>query len=116
MFIKLQLLFLLAAGIAGVFAWRAHRRQRAFNDVLDAADALEARLREARSEIEAIAGSDENPVRGAMQDILRQRLWLQENANTATVSQLRAVRQSLDKAREQLELQLRQLDQARAGG
>ncbi len=83
--------------------------------LLDAADALEARLRAARGEIEAIAGDHENPVRGAMQEILRQRLWLQENAHTAALADLDAVRRSLDSARDSLEQQLQRVAQARAG-
>jgi hypothetical protein len=100
-------------------AWQVHararRRQRTIRDVLDAADALEARLRAARDELEAVAGEHENPVLGAMQDILRQRLWLQENAHRADVAQLDAVRQTLDAARDRLDQQLQRVSQARAG-
>ena len=118
---KLALPLLMA--IASVFvlwmAWRmrkrAQRRQRAIRAVLDAADGLEARLRAARDELEAVAGDDGNPVRGAMQEILRQRLWLQENAMSADLAQLEAVRHSLDSARAGLEQQLQQVSQARAG-
>lgn len=116
------LLPLLLVAIAAAVLWlgwrvrqRAGSRQRAIRDLLDAADALEARLRTARDEIEAIAGNHENPVRGAMQDLLRQRLWLQENAETAELAQLDAVRRSLDSARETLEQQLLRVSQARAG-
>ena len=105
----------LIACAAVAVALRARRRQRVIRDVLDAADALEARLRTARDEIEAVAGNHENPVRGAMQDILRQRLWLQENAASAELAQLQAVRQSLDDARAQLEQQLQRVTQARTG-
>ena len=105
---------------AGLWAaWRIRQRsrtrQRAIHDLLDAADALEARLRTARGEIEAIAGDHENPVRGAMQDLLRQRLWLQEHALDASLAQLDAVRSSLDAARASLEHQLERIDRARAG-
>ena len=78
---------------------RSQGRQRAIRELLDAADALEARLRTARDEIEAVAGDHQNPVRGAMQEILRQRLWLQDNAASADLAQLDAVRRSLDSAR-----------------
>lgn len=112
-------LLLLAIAAALWLGWLARRRvsprQRAIRDLLDAADALEARLRTARDEIEAIAGNHENPVRGAMQDLLRQRLWLQENAETAELAQLDAVRRSLDSARASLEQQLQRVSQARAG-
>ena len=116
------LLPLLLVVLAATVLWlgwrvrqRAGSRQRAIRDLLDAADALEARLRTARDEIEAIAGNHENPVRGAMQDLLRQRLWLQENAQTAELAQLEAVRRSLDSARTTLEQQLQRVSQARAG-
>jgi len=112
-------LLLLALAIALWLGWRARQRggdrQRAIRSVLDAADALEARLRTARDEIEAVAGDHENPVRGAMQEILRQRLWLQENAASAELAQLDAVRDSLDSARASLEQQLQRVSQARAG-
>lgn len=118
---KLALPLLLLATIAAVL-WLSLRtrrrnrlRERAIREVLDAADALEARLRIARDELEAVAGEHENPVRGAMQEILRQRLWLQENAVSADLSQLETVRHTLDSARASLEQQLQRVSQARAG-
>ena len=114
----LLLLLVLIAPLAWL-AWRRlrseHPRARAIREVLDAADALEARLRVARGEIEAVAGDHENPVQGAMRDLLRQRLWLQEHAATADLAQLDAVRRSLDAARGSLEQQLQRVSQARAG-
>lgn len=114
----LLLLLVIAAGIALAMAWRIRRRsqerRQAIRAVLDAADALEARLRTAREEIEAVAGDHENPVRGAMQDLLRQRLWLQEHAISAELSQLANVRESLDTARISLEQQLQRITLARA--
>ncbi|MEO6104691.1 MAG: hypothetical protein ABIP44_13775 [Pseudoxanthomonas sp.] len=99
--------------------WRLRRgsagRPRAMRDLLDAADALETRLRAAREEIEAIAGDQADPVRVAMQEILRQRLWLQEHAADASLEHLQAVRDSLEAARVKLEGQLRQVDRARLG-
>ena len=50
-----------------------------------------------------------------MQEILRQRLWLQDNAASADLAQLDAVRRSLDSARASLEQQLQRVSQARAG-
>lgn len=105
---------------AGLWAaWRIRQRsrtrQRAIHQLLDAADALEARLRTARGEIEAVAGDHENPVRGAMQDLLRQRLWLQEHALDASLTQLEGVRSSLDAARASLDQQLERISRARAG-
>jgi hypothetical protein len=116
--LTLTLLLLLAAacitGVALVLRRRGGRRQRAMTQVLDAADALEQRLRTARSEIEAIAGSDENPVRDAMQEMLRQRLWLQQHGVDASLEQLDSVRNSIDAARLRIEQQLVQIERARA--
>lgn len=105
------------AGSALFLLWRLRRissgRHRSIRELLDAADALETRLRAAREEIEAIAGDQQDPVRGAMQEILRQRLWLQEHANDASVEHLQAVRDSLEAARSKLEGQLRRVNRAR---
>jgi hypothetical protein len=111
----LLLLFVAATvlGVAMVVRRRGGRRQQAMAQVLDAADALEQRLRTARSEIEAIAGSDENPVRDAMQEMLRQRLWLQQHGVDASLEQLTSVRDSIDSARLRIEQQLVQIERAR---
>ncbi len=90
-----------------------HRRRSAIRRLLDSADALEAQLRAARSEIEAVAGDHENPVRRAMQDLLRQRLWLQEHAASASLSRLNEVRSALDQARTQIEAELQRIERAR---
>jgi len=112
------LLLLLAAAILAGLAFtirrRSGQRQRAMTQVLDAADALEQRLRTARSEIEAIVGNDENPVRDAMAEMLRQRLWLQQHGVDASVEQLATVRDSIDAARLRIEQQLVQIERARA--
>ncbi|MFT4178072.1 MAG: hypothetical protein QM612_01190 [Thermomonas sp.] len=115
----LPLILILLACTGLWLAFRTRRRslgrQRAIHELLNAADALEARLRTARGEIEAVAGDHENPVRGAMQDLLRQRLWLQEHARDASLEQLHGVRAGLDAARASLETQLQRIAQARAG-
>ena len=110
----LLLVALIAAGIAVLLRRRGGRRQQAMTQVLDAADALEERLRTARSEIEAIVGSDENPVRDAMHEMLRQRLWLQQHGTEASIAQLATVRDSIDAARIRIEQQLVQIERARA--
>jgi hypothetical protein len=112
----LLLLLLAAAILAGMMFTLRRRggRQRAMTQVLDAADALEQRLRTARSEIEAIVGNDENPVRDAMQEMLRQRLWLQQHGDDASIDQLTSVRDSIDSARLRIEQQLVQIERARA--
>lgn len=93
---------------------RGGERQRAVSQLLDAADGLEARLRDARAEIEAIAGSEDNPVREAMQEMLRQRLWLQQHGGEASLAQLRSVRDSIEAARRRIDQQLAQIERARA--
>jgi hypothetical protein len=93
---------------------RGGERQRALGQVLDAADGLEARLRDARAEIEAIAGSEDNPVREAMHEMLRQRLWLQQHGDAASLEQLRSVRDSIDAARRRIDQQLVRIERARA--
>jgi hypothetical protein len=50
-----------------------------------------------------------------MQDLLQQRLWLQDNAQQASLAQLEEVRQTMDNARASLELQLQRVERARAG-
>jgi flagellar motility protein MotE (MotC chaperone) len=93
---------------------RGGRRQQVLRQVLDAADALESRLRTARAEIEAIAGDESNPVQEAMHEMLRQRLWLQQHGGDASLQQLAAVRDSIDSARRRIDQQLQQLERARA--
>jgi hypothetical protein len=89
-------------------------RALALAQVLDAADALEARLRTARAEIEAIAGSDDNPVREALQEMLRQRLWLQQHGEAASLEQLSQVRDSIQAGAERIDQQLARIERARA--
>lgn len=118
----LTLILLAAAAIAAgsIFLVRhrsghGNRRQQAVGEVLDAADALEARLRDARSEIEAVAGDDEaEPVREALREMLRQRLWLQQHGEAASLDELDAVRDSIDAARVKIEQQLLRIERARA--
>lgn len=114
-------LLLLATAVvfAAVFTLgrrRAARRERArtLAQVLDAADALEARLRTARAEIEAIAGTGDNPVREALQEMLRQRLWLQQHGDAATLEQLSQVRDSIQAGAERIDQQLARIERARA--
>ena len=116
---SLIVLLVAVAAAGGIWlAWnvvrRSQRRQRAIHDLLDAADGLESSLRTARGEIEAIAGDQVNPVRAAMEDLLRQRMWLQEHGQTASLEQLADVRASLEAARGSLQGQLRKVEQARA--
>lgn len=115
----LLLLFLAAIAATSllVVVRRKGRRQKAFRGVLDAADALENRLRTAREEIEAIVGEDaQDPVRDALREMLRQRLWLRDFGTTASVAQLAVVRAEIDEARQRIEQQLSRIERARAPG
>lgn len=114
-------LIVLAAAVAFTAAFTFRRRHagqreraRTLAQVLDAADALEARLRTARAEIEAIAGSEDNPVREALQEMLRQRLWLQQHGDAATLDQLAQVRDSIQAGSERIDQQLARIERARA--
>ncbi len=103
-----------AAAVIAALLYRPLRRQRAVREVLDAADALEARLRTARAEIEAVAGDEgRDPVGEAMREMLRQRLWLRDHGRQASLNQLGEVRASIDAARGRIEQQLVQIEQAR---
>ena len=98
-----------------LFRRRSGRRRRAMQQLLDAADAMEARLRTARSEIEAVVGDDvEDPVRDALREMLRQRLWLREHGSNATLAEIDQVRRSIDDARSRIDLQLSRIERARA--
>lgn len=114
---KLALLLLLVAAgalVAGALVRRrGGRHQQAVARLLDSADALETRLRTARDELEAVTG-DGSSTREAMQEMLRQRLWLQRHGQGASLEQLDQVRQSLDEARGRIEQQLQRIRQARA--
>lgn len=111
---------LLAAVLALLLAIVARRRrmgqrQRATRQLLDSADALEERLRLARSEIEAVAGEHiDDPVQEAMREMLRQRLWLREHGEHASVAELQQVSESIDQARARIETQLSRIERARA--
>lgn len=104
--------------VVGLLVWKRPRRlsrhERAVRDVLDAADALEDRLRTARAEIEAVAGdAGGDPVADAMREMLRQRLWLRDHGHDATPGQLDEVRHAIDAARGRIEHQLARIEEAR---
>lgn len=105
---------LLAFGLLAIVRRRSASRHRTMAGLLDAADHLEDRLRDARAEIEAIAGDADDPVRDAMQDMLRQRLWLQQHGAAASLTELRRVRDSILAASLRIDRQLQQVERARA--
>ena len=86
----LLLLLVISAAVAVAMAWRirqrSHARRQAIRAVLDAADALEARLRAAREEIEAmLEGVEENgeildkkPVSMAIDEVYSGKLTLEK--------------------------------------
>lgn len=81
--------------------------------LLDAADGLEARLRIARSEIAAVVGEDSDPIQDAMLEMLRQRIWLREHGQQATIQELDEVRGSIEIAGTRIEQQLVHIQLAR---
>lgn len=111
----LLLTALVVLAIVVVVRRRVHRRRAAFAQVLDAADALEARLRLARVEIGAGSDAGEDPVREALQEMLRQRLWLQQHGADASLATLDALQVSIEAARGRLEQQLARIIDARRG-
>lgn len=120
MTLPVLLWILVAAGVATALAVAVRqsaprRRARAVRELLDAADALESRLRAARAEIEAVAGEQgPDPVGDAMREMLRQRLWLRDHGRDASLDQLRQVRLSIDAARGRIDTQLAKIARARA--
>jgi hypothetical protein len=61
-----------------------------------------------------VAGDDDNPVQVALREMLRQRLWLQQHGQTASLEELQTVRASIDAARVRIEAQLALIERARA--
>ena len=114
---KLVLFFVLIAAVALVAIALGRRRsgarQRAVGRLLDAADRLETRLRAARAELEAVTG-DDSATRDALQEMLRQRLWLQQHGAAASLAQIDEVRRSMEDAGARLEQQLARIRDARA--
>lgn len=114
---KLALFFLVVAALAlaatVVIRRRSGARQRAVARLLDAADRLETRLRTARAELEAVTG-EEGATREALQEMLRQRLWLQQHGAAASLEQIDQVRRSMEDAGTRLEGQLSRIREARA--
>lgn len=114
--LALPLILAVLAALALAWWFSLARRQRAMRELLDAADALEARLRTARAEIEAVAGDEgRDPVADAMREMLRQRLWLRDHGRSASLNQLSEVRASIDQARARIEQLLNQIERARTG-
>jgi methyl-accepting chemotaxis protein len=103
----------LALTLAWAYGRRDNPRQRALARLLDAADALEARLRTAKKEIEAITGDEDETVHTALQEMLRQRLWLQQHGASASIQKLDEMRTSIEQARARIDQQLILVERAR---
>lgn len=124
------LLIALAGVIALCLAWLRERglrqRENAIRTLLDGADALEARLQECRQRMQALkemlvalpeemserantALSADDKVEAALKDLLAHRLWIQQNAATATALQLEAARAALAQSGATLQAQLDRL-------
>lgn len=84
---------------------RGNARQTTLRATLDAADALESEIRAARSALQSAGigtASAEDALDGAMRDLLKQRLWLQSHAATASTESLQRVLTGLQDAIRQM--------------
>lgn len=105
-------------------AWR--RRHAAIRALLDGADALEAQLQECRQRMHRLrsmltvlpeemsaqadaALSADNKVQEALKDLLAHRLWIQQNAQGASLEQLNAARSALTQSSATLNAQIQRL-------
>jgi hypothetical protein len=102
------------------------RRDNAIRALLDGADTLEAQLQECRQRMQALkemlvalpeemserantALSADDKVEAALRDLLAHRLWIQQNAASATSQQLEAARAALAQSGATLQAQLDRL-------
>lgn len=122
---------LVVAVIVALMWMRLHRvrhRDQVLRELLDGADALEAQLHEYRdrmvtlkkllaklpSDMTAPAMASINPdaqVKIALRDILAHRLWIKREGASATIEALDVACGAIRKTREQLEQQLKLLDE-----
>jgi hypothetical protein len=120
---------LVAAVILGFIGFRElgwRRRERTLRELLDGADALEARLQECRVRMQRLrdmltilpeemsAEADgalraDTKVQAALKDLLAHRLWIQQHAADATQQQLDAARSALAQSSTTLGSQLDRL-------
>ena len=124
------LLFALAVLLALVPVWlreqRLSQRENAIRGLLDGADALEVQLQECRRRMQTLkemlvvlpeemserantALSADDKVEAALKDLLAHRLWIKQNAGTATLQQLDAARSALAQSGTTLQAQLDRL-------
>lgn len=118
---------LLLAGVAAMVSQgRARRRQRTFATLLDHADRLESDLKECRMRLQRahamMAETPDRPAAGEQQArhaldsglraLLQQRIWIRDEAPSASQADLDSAVQALAKARQRIEPGLRDLDEA----
>jgi len=124
------LLLFLAGLLVLLLVWlnarRLRQRENLIRALLDGADALEAQLQECRSRMQSLkemlialpeemserantALSADDKVDAALKDLLAHRLWIQQNAGTATSQQLEAARAALTQSGATLQAQLDRL-------
>jgi len=120
----------IASVVVLAFAWlrarRLRQRENLIRALLDGADALEAQLQECRSRMQSLkemlvalpeemserantALSADDKVDAALKDLLAHRLWIQQNAETATSQQFEAARVALAQSSATLQAQLDRL-------
>lgn len=128
-------LFSVAAVVAGLFylAWAARgwRRQRTLTGIMDSADAMELLLHRTRERMVAVQNvigripadiaaearaslAREDHLQAAFRDLLQHRLWLQQNAGSATQRELDEAAAALHRARERIAAELDRLEHAGA--
>jgi len=107
-------------------ARRLHHRENMIRALLDGADALEAQLQECRARLQSLremlvalpeemseqantALSADDKVDAALKDLLAHRLWIQQNAATASLQELEAARVALAQSSATLQAQLDRL-------
>lgn len=127
-FIVIILLTLLVLGMV-FMGLRAVRREAILRQLLDDADTLEARVLETRvrmRDLEALLGrlpaditesarntlNSEAGVQQALRLILQHRLWIRDHIHSASISQLRQVRDKVRGSLGKLDEQLSKLDNA----
>lgn len=123
-------LLLLASAVVLWMLWRERqsgRRDRAIRQFLDSADALEQELHQCRLRMQEMqnwvaslpnSGSREasdrlaagDSVQTALKQLLGQRLWLKDSATTATLDELTAANERLERSRQNLANQMAKLE------
>ena len=128
-------LIAVVAVVAGIaWLWRAariRRRERTVTRIMDDADAVESLLKRTRdrmgamqrvvgrmpadiaADAQASLESDAR-VKAGLRDLLQHRLWLQQNAGTASQAALDEAAAALERARDRIESELDRLDDAGA--